>query len=164
MRSQDGNHPEKYSKSLRDKIRAAQEQIRRAASKAAEIGRPELARAAEVVDGIRQKIGPQARTAAAEARTVAAKSSRKVLELSRKTASDATNLLNAALASDFAVGLERWLGDRFNTGQASDYDKAVDAVYNASHIGGGQLHRLFDGSHTLWDMWARGRAGHPLPL
>ena len=29
------------------------------------------------------------------------------------------------------------------------YDKAMDAAYNATRIGGGN-HRLFDGGHTSW--------------
>ena len=34
-------------------------------------------------------------------------------------------------------------------GKATIYDKAMDAEYLATHIGGGN-HRLFDGGHTLW--------------
>lgn len=60
---------------------------------------------------------------------------------------------NAILASDFSHNMESWLGAQFNEGLPSIYDAAVDAVYNATHIGGGHLHRLFDGSHTLWGMW-----------
>jgi len=61
--------------------------------------------------------------------------------------------INAILASDFSRNMESWFGHMFNEGIPSIYDKAVDAVYNATHIGGGHLHRLFDGSHTLWGMW-----------
>ena len=34
-------------------------------------------------------------------------------------------------------------------GSATIYDKAMDAEYLATHIGGGN-HRMFDGGHTLW--------------
>jgi len=34
----------------------------------------------------------------------------------------------------------------------SHFDKALDTVYNATHIGGGN-HRLFDGGHTLIGAW-----------
>ena len=34
-------------------------------------------------------------------------------------------------------------------GQTTIYDKAMDAVYNATRVGGGD-HRLYDGGHTLW--------------
>ena len=41
-------------------------------------------------------------------------------------------------------------------GSATIYDKAMDAQYIATHIGGGQ-HRLFDGGHTIIGAF---RAGH----
>lgn len=61
--------------------------------------------------------------------------------------------INAILASDFSRNMESWFGHMFNEGIPSIYDEAVDEVYNATHIGGGLLHRLFDGSHTPWEMW-----------
>ncbi len=70
-------------------------------------------------------------------------------------------LANAILASDFRRGMESWLGKAFNEGVPSIYDKAADAAYNASHYGGGQLHRLFDGNHTLWGMWDAAREALP---
>jgi len=72
---------------------------------------------------------------------------------SRKITDNVAIFLNAILASDFSRAMEAWLGGVFNEGIPSVYDKAVDAVYNATHVGGGHLHRLFDGSHSLWGMW-----------
>lgn len=69
--------------------------------------------------------------------------------------------INAILASDFSKSVESWLGHMFNEGIPSIYDKAVDAVYNATYIGGGHLHRLFDGSHTLWGMWDKVKDASP---
>ena len=69
--------------------------------------------------------------------------------------------INAILASDFSKNMESWFGHMFNEGIPSIYDGAVDAVYNATHIGGGHLHRLFDGSHTLWGMWDKVREASP---
>lgn len=69
----------------------------------------------------------------------------------------AAMVVNAALASEFSRSVESWLGEMFNTGIPSIYDQAVDAVYNATHIGGGHLHRLFDGSHSPWSMWEKVR-------
>jgi len=69
--------------------------------------------------------------------------------------------INAILASDFSRNMESWLGHMFNEGMPSIYDKAVDAVYNATYIGGGHLHRLFDGSHSLWGMWDKVRDASP---
>ncbi|MFC0216610.1 hypothetical protein ACFFK0_29875 [Paenibacillus chartarius] len=31
-----------------------------------------------------------------------------------------------------------------------EYDQAIDAVYNQTHIGGSGLHHLLDGQHTVW--------------
>ncbi len=71
----------------------------------------------------------------------------------KKIIDNSAIMINAVLASDFSQEIESWLGNTFNEGIPSVYDKAVDAVYNASHIGGSKLHRLFDESHTVWDMW-----------
>lgn len=61
--------------------------------------------------------------------------------------------LNNALASTaFAAELQSWLVDCFASSKACVYDKAMDAVYNSSHVGGG-LHRLFDGGHDVVGAW-----------
>ena len=55
----------------------------------------------------------------------------------------------------FANGFARQINDLIQgsvKGHATVYDKAMDAVYNATSIGGGD-HRLFDGGHTLWGAW-----------
>lgn len=69
--------------------------------------------------------------------------------------------VNAILASDFSRNMESWLGEMFNQGIPSTYDAAVDAVYNATNVGGGHLHRLLDGSHTVWGMWDKVREASP---
>ena len=69
-----------------------------------------------------------------------------------KAINHSTMLLNSILATDVSKSLESWLKAAAET-TPTIYDKAADAVYNASHIGGGQLHRLLDGSHTPWGMW-----------
>ena len=45
----------------------------------------------------------------------------------------------------------RWLGN-LTSSSATAYDKAMDAVYNSTHIGGGN-HRMFDGGHDLIGAW-----------
>jgi hypothetical protein len=82
-------------------------------------------------------------------------------KLNGDAATKISTLANAILASDFSNNMELWLGRTFNEGVPSIYDKAADAVYSASHIGGGQLHRLFDESHTLWGMWEKVREASP---
>ena len=46
------------------------------------------------------------------------------------------------------------------SGSATIYDKAMDAQYIATHIGGGQ-HRLFDGGHTIIGAIRAGHAASP---
>lgn len=74
------------------------------------------------------------------------------LKSGEKAVNIAAIFINALLASEFRDDVESWFGI-LNEGAASVYDKAVDAVYIATKIGGGHLHRLYDNSHTLWDMW-----------
>lgn len=86
-------------------------------------------------------------------------------ESSAKTGKKVINhtaiFINAILASDFSRNMESWLGAMFNEGIPSIYDTAADAVYHATRIGGGHLHRLFDASHTLWGMWDKVREASP---
>lgn len=70
-------------------------------------------------------------------------------------------LTNAMLASDFSHNMETWLTKAFNEGVASAYDRSADALYAATRIGGGQLHRLFDGRHTVVGMWEAVREAKP---
>ena len=42
-----------------------------------------------------------------------------------------------------------WLAENFNH-NFDAYDRAIDAVYNATHIGGARYHHLLDGQHTIW--------------
>lgn len=73
-----------------------------------------------------------------------------------KSAIDSSSrVINYVVATDAVHHLEQFLGHTFNEGIPSIYDKAMDTVYNASHIGGGNLHRLFDGSHTIWGAWEK---------
>ena len=61
----------------------------------------------------------------------------------------------ALLASNLSNDINR-LVQSMVSGSATIYDKAMDAQYIATHIGGGQ-HRLFDGGHTIIGAF---RAGH----
>ena len=73
---------------------------------------------------------------------------------SRKARDSAISLTNGLLtttqgllASALSTDLNGLLQDMVS-GSATIYDKAMDAVYNATRIGGGN-HRLFDGGHTI---------------
>ncbi len=58
---------------------------------------------------------------------------------------------NAALGTDLALQLDRWMRDSFATGKATVYDKAMDAAHIANPSG--PFHRLWDGGHSLTDAW-----------
>lgn len=64
-------------------------------------------------------------------------------------------LLAALSTQDFHSAMTRhlsnWATSALGTVPTA-YDKALDAVYNASHIGG-KYHRLFDGSHDPFGAW-----------
>lgn len=66
---------------------------------------------------------------------------------------------NLALASDLAIKADRWMRDTFESA-ATVYDKAMDAEYIRTHIGGG-FHRLFDGGHDLVGAWKAARDALP---
>lgn len=58
---------------------------------------------------------------------------------------------NVALATDVAASVDQWLGNATKSA-ATAFDKAMDAEYLRTQIGGG-LHRLFDGGHDLIGAW-----------
>ena len=78
-------------------------------------------------------------------------------------ATDATTKWAASVLSAAQGLLASDLSDAFNDltqaavkGQATIYDKAMDAEYLATHVGGGN-HRLFDGGHTINGAWQAAR-------
>ncbi|MDE3269413.1 MAG: hypothetical protein OYH77_03910 [Pseudomonadota bacterium] len=74
-------------------------------------------------------------------------------EAINKFSTNATGLsgeLFAFLAQD---NLLKWLG-KLTESTATIYDKALDAEYLKTHIGGGD-HRLFDGGHDIFNAWTR---------
>ena len=66
----------------------------------------------------------------------------------------------AALAGDLSVPVNDVV-QYMVKGSPTIYDKAMDAVYVATHVGGGHYHRLFDGSHTIWGAIKAGHAASP---
>jgi hypothetical protein len=47
-----------------------------------------------------------------------------------------------------------WLADKFNK-NFDEYDAAIDAIYNKTHIGGSRYHHLIDGQHDIFGAFAR---------
>ena len=67
--------------------------------------------------------------------------------------------VHGLLASSLAVDLNELLGATVK-GSATIYDKAMDAEYLRTFIGGGN-HRMFDGGHTLAGAWDAVRGASP---
>jgi len=55
---------------------------------------------------------------------------------------------DAVIAGPAAHPMSSWLADTFNH-NFDQYDRAIDAVYNATHIGGSKLHHIVDGQHSI---------------
>ncbi len=64
-------------------------------------------------------------------------------------AGEAASVGNAALATELSDSVARWTAGEFNYNHTI-YDRAIDAVYNHSHVGGSAFHHIVDGNHTLW--------------
>ena len=63
------------------------------------------------------------------------------------------------LASDFPLEIDRWLTSLLAS-PATIYDKAMDATFLTTHVGG-NLHRLFDGGHSLLGAIKEGHNASP---
>lgn len=59
------------------------------------------------------------------------------------------SLIIGAAATPLGDPLSGLLANEFNH-NFDAYDKAIDSVYNQTHIGGSGLHHLLDGQHTIW--------------
>lgn len=73
--------------------------------------------------------------------------SRQTLESARRHADGLLATTQGLLASALSTDLNGLLASMVD-GPATIYDKAMDAEYLATHIGGGN-HRMFDGGHTI---------------
>ena len=85
---------------------------------------------------------------------------------SRKTLDTTISAANTLLATTQGLLATR-LADALNgllrnmvKGSATIYDKAMDAEYAETHVGGG-LHRLFDGGHTIAGAFKAAREASP---
>ena len=75
----------------------------------------------------------------------------------------ATNVLLSSTQAVLATHLTGAVNDMVQNmvkGAPTIYDKAMDANYLATHVGG-SYHRLFDGGHTIWDAVRAGHAASP---
>lgn len=61
---------------------------------------------------------------------------------------DGLIVADGVLAGPAAKPIASWLADNFNH-NFDAYDRAVDAAYNATHVGGSHLHHIVDGQHSI---------------
>ena len=85
--------------------------------------------------------------------------SRKALDAAATSVAGVSATAQGLLASALASDLNGMLAVMAK-GSATIYDRAMDAEYLATHIGGGN-HRLFDGGHTLAGTYEAVRAASP---
>ena len=85
--------------------------------------------------------------------------SRKALDAAATSVAGVSATAQGLLASALASDLNGMLAVMAK-GSATIYDRAMDAEYIATHIGGGN-HRLFDGGHTLAGAYETVRAASP---
>jgi len=65
-------------------------------------------------------------------------------------ASEASLFANLLLSTkEVASPIAGWFAETFNK-NTDAYDKAIDAVYNATHVGGAKLHHIVDGQHSFF--------------
>ena len=86
-----------------------------------------------------------------EAARLARSGSRRVSNATASIADGIQDTTQGILASHLSADLNGLLQEVVK-GSSTIYDKAMDAVYNATSIGGGN-HRLFDGGHTIGGAW-----------
>lgn len=74
---------------------------------------------------------------------------RRLRDLSFGSMGADTSLIIGGGITPLGEPLSAWMASEFNH-NIDEYDKAIDAVYNQTHIGGSGLHHLLDGQHTVW--------------
>lgn len=100
-------------------------------------------------DGAKRHIGSISSTVAEAARALGGQVKRQSGRVADAVAE------NVAALGTFLTAPEllKW-SESLTQSAASIYDRALDAEYLRTHIGGGS-HRLFDGGHDLWAAWTR---------
>ncbi|MEW6682356.1 MAG: hypothetical protein AB1451_05435 [Nitrospirota bacterium] len=81
------------------------------------------------------------------------------LEVGKSAAGYAVDYVSPVAAFLSPDALLRW-SKGITEGAATVYDRALDATYLRTHIGGGE-HRLFDGGHGLVESWKRAAEARP---
>ncbi len=136
------------SKGLVDEVTPASRDGLKAASERAK-GAAQLA-ASQIRDtskGLVDEVTPASRDGLKAASEKVTSSTLSVRSSARKAAGKVSAASTGLLASSLTSDLNGLMQSMVK-GSATIYDKAMDAEYLATHVGGGN-HRLFDGGHTI---------------
>ena len=145
------------------RVRAASKKVGDAASSTVVEGSKTYSRkikdAASPVTGPVQDASKKASAAGTAAAERLKDGSRKGLD----STTSAANVLLSTTQAMLANGLSTEINDLVQNmvkGSPTIYDKAMDAEFIATHIGGAQ-HRLFDGGHTIFGAFRAGHSASP---
>ena len=145
------------------RVRAASKKVGDAASSTVVEGSKNYSRkikdAASPVTGPVQDASKKASAAGTAAAERLKDGSRKGLD----STTSAANVLLSTTQAMLANGLSTEINDLVQNmvkGSPTIYDKAMDAEFIATHIGGAQ-HRLFDGGHTIFGAFRAGHSASP---
>ena len=134
------------AESARDASQKASD-ITGAATEQMKTGSRKIADAASSVAGSVQDTSKEALDKALTVAEQVKTSSRKTLDTTILAANTLLETTQGLLASDLADDLNKLLQNIVKE-PATIYDRAMDAEYMATHVGG-SYHRLFDGGHTI---------------
>ncbi|MYB47974.1 MAG: hypothetical protein F4X72_01650 [Dehalococcoidia bacterium] len=160
---------------LKDKARHVSEELKeKTASKASQVrdASKEIGDTASsrVVEGsktysrkVKDTASPVTGPVQDASKKAAAISSATTERLKSGSTTSAVNVILSSTQAMLANGLSSEINDLVQSmvkGSPTIYDKAMDAEYIATHIGGAQ-HRLFDGGHTIIGAFKAGHAASP---
>ena len=132
---------------VRDGSRKVADTISSAAIEGSKTGSGKIKDTASSVAGSIQDASKKASDATLAAAERVKTGSREALDAAVSVANGMLATTQGLLASSLSRDLTGLLENMVN-GSATIYDKAMDAEYIATHIGGGN-HRMFDGGHTI---------------
>ncbi len=146
-----------------DRVRDASKKITNKTSssigKAASDTKQKVMDSASAVAEVAQDSSKKALGKSVEAAKLVRSGSKRVSDATGSVASAVQGTSQGVLASHLAQDLNDAL-QKLVDGTSTIYDRAMDEVYNTTHIGGGN-HRLFDGGHTIWGGWTAARNALP---
>lgn len=158
MKDSRTGEPRSVSKRIKEATSLAAEQVKDVSAKVADKTSSALAESSSAVS---RKVADAASSVAGSAYAASGKAAemtiaamggvrtgfKKALGATVPIADTLSVTTQGLLASSLSHDLNGWLQD-IAEGSATIYDKAMDATYNATHVGG-SFHRLFDGDHTI---------------